>query len=179
MPVIILPLSCKFTLHCPPCEKPNNINTSLFASMMLSFVSRWKWFLFLISKFSFFLFLLHVGHIVTFTPVGSFQESSAGAPAGFPVTFDSNPKASFPPHSTDDPTGIPVYYPESSATPGNFHQHSSRLPSRFNDSPSSFPVHFTGTLSRFSGASSALQWTVLCLPASAYGSSVNSPAIEL
>lgn len=105
-------------------------------------------------------------------PVGSCQDCFAGA--SFPVNFSSNPKASFPPNSAGDPTGTPAYYPKSSATSSNSHPHSKRLPRRFNDPSSSSPVRFTGTLGRFPGASSALQWTVSCLPASAYGTSVNS-----
>lgn len=134
--------------------------------MMLEEQCRRKWLLFLIRRLSFFLFLLHVGHIVTFTPVGSFQDSSGGAPASFPVTFDSNPKASFPPHSAGDPTGIPAYYPKSSATPSNFHQQASQQIQRF---PKQLPCTFTGTPGRFSGASSVLRRT-------AYGTSVNSPS---
>lgn len=112
---VILPLKCKFTLHSPPSEKLDNINTSLLANM-LSFVSSWfwkvqrTWLLFLISRLSFFLFPWHVGHTDIHPCVGSFQESSAAAlPAS--LWFLASLKANFPPpNSAGDPTGIPAYY---------------------------------------------------------------------
>lgn len=150
--------------------------------MMLEGQCRRQWLLFLSSRLSFFLFLLHVGHIVTFTPVGNFQESSAGIPVSSPVTLDSNPKASFPPHSTGDPTGSPAYLAKSSVTPGTSTSTpadsipvDSMIQRITRQLPSTFHWQARQVLS---GASSALLWTVFA-SLSLRHTSVNSPSSEL